>query len=186
MNLPAFLGPYVQVPLAQARKTFAPLGGASAKLSFAMQKQVQDEWCWAATSSSVCAYYQRPPLQSQCEVASACLGIACCTNPVPGPCNQPYYLDRALGETGNLSGAIISGALSLADIATEIDAGRPICCHISWRGGGGHFNAIYGYDDANQDIDLGDPFYGNQTLPLLSLLSNYQSAGTWDFSYKTS
>ncbi len=51
--------------------------------------------------------------------------------------------------------------------------------------GGGHFNVIYGYDPVHQDVDLGDPWYGNQVLPLASLISNYQGAGSWDYSYRT-
>ena len=184
MSLPAFLGPYVSVPMGQGISS--PLGGAGANpLAFTMQAQLQTEWCWAATSSSVCAFYARPPLQSQCEVATACLGMACCSDPMPGPCNQPYYLDRALAETGNMAGTIVTGSLSFAQIVSEITAGRPVCCHISWRGRGGHFNAIYGYDSANQDVDLGDPFYGDQTLPLSTFVNNYQGAGGWDYSYRT-
>jgi papain like cysteine protease AvrRpt2 len=187
MPLPSFLGPFRNIPA--PAPAAPPLGGGGANpLPFTMQTQDFSEWCWAATSSSVCAFYNRPPLMTQCQIASACLNLACCVDPAPPPpwpCNAPYYLDQALTQTGNLAAPATNGALPFASVTTEIDAGRPVGCHISWSGGGGHFNAIYGYDAANQDVDLGDPYYGNQTLPYATLVSSYQNLGAWDYSYLT-
>jgi hypothetical protein len=182
MALPQFLKPYVNVPVHRTMIRALAKTGANA-LTFMMQAQLQSEWCWAATSASVNAFYNHPSLLRQCEVAGQCLKMSCCSN--AEPCNQPYYLDRALTETGNMAGSIVQGSLSFADIVTEIDAGRPVCCHISWKLGGGHFNAIYGYNRTNQDLNVGDPFYGNQAVPFATFLLNYRNAGSWDYSYRT-
>lgn len=183
MNLPAFLGPFTAVPTSAAVAKFAaPLGGAAASLPFSMQTQQQTNWCWAATSTSVSLFYSAASAWTQCSVATQCLGGACCTQ--PGPCNTVYYLDQALSATGNLASTAL-GALAFASIKTEIDNGRPPCCHISWSGGGGHFNTIHGYDDATNDVDVADPFYGAQTLPYATFVNSYRGVGVWDYSYLT-
>lgn len=191
MNLPVFLSQMAPVhPLAQGAHPSGG-GGQPARLGFSMQTQQQTEWCWAATSTSVSVFYNAASPWTQCGVAQACLGLSCCAQPLPSGCNIPGYLDQALTKTGNLA-ALVGGALPFSggvgsNIDQEIDAGRPIGCHISWRGGGGHFNAIYGYDPSNQDVDVGDSYYGSLvTVPYSTFCSNYQSAGSYDYSYLTS
>lgn len=71
-------------------------------LHFNMELQTQSNWCWAATSKSVSKYYCLFSPWSQCSIASSELGLTCCTNPVPGPCNVPWYLNKALTRTNNL------------------------------------------------------------------------------------
>src|SRR6266513_228265 len=74
----------------------------SKQLTFAMQAQTQSNWCWAATSTSVSLYYWSRSGWTQCRVANAELGLAgCCMDPVPGQCNVPWFLDRALTRTNN-------------------------------------------------------------------------------------
>lgn len=192
MHLPPFLGPFTAVapPVGYA---LAPIGGGpSRRLTFTMQVQLQTEWCWAATSASVNDYYAPAGTKSQCQIASGVLGSSCCITPVSSACNQPYYLDIALTWVGHLAQPYIGAAIAFASPAAgtpsvedEIDLGRPVACHISWSGGGGHFNAIHGYDTNTQDVDVADPYYSTHTLPYTAFLSNYQGTGTWDASYLT-
>jgi hypothetical protein len=198
MSLPNFLGPFVAIPVA-AQPHLPAAGGGSAMLDFTMQRQILTEWCWAATSASVCAFYARPPIMTQCEIATECKKLSwqssgcsgppdCCSSPMPDCCNTSDDLDAALTVTGNLAMAKIEGPLLMNDIATEINAGRPVCCRIGWHESNdqdGHFNVIYGYDDQNQDVDIADPLHPNQTLPLAIFTSNYLGQGDWDYSYKT-
>ncbi len=197
MSLPAFLGPAVAIPLPAAAAMLLqpapPAGGAAARtLAFTMQTQSQTQWCWAATTSSVATFFGHPaPAPTQCQVATNCLGGTCCQTPGSAACNVPFFLDRALTSSGNLAGTA-SGAVGFgpvapaaASVVDQIDAGRPLGCHISWNGGGGHFNVIYGYDAANQDVDVADPSFGNQTIPYATFVASYRSAGCWDFSYLT-
>ena len=131
--------------------------------------------------------------KSQCQIVSGVLGGTCCVTPGSAPCNQPYYLDIALRSVGHLAQPCIGTAIALGSAAAgspsvedEINAGRPVGCHISWSGGGGHFNAIYGYDTNTQDVDVADPFFSTHTLPYAAFQTKYQGTGTWDASYLTS
>lgn len=150
-------------------------------LPFSMQVQEQTEWCWAATAASVSAYYDVAPVLTQCEVASKCIGVDCCITPLPPERNIKWALDAALKAIKHLA-ADPSGALPFSSIVTEIDGGRPICCHISWD----HFIAIVGYDDSNQDVVVcdPDPHHAEQTLPYETFVSDYYE-GSWDYSYLT-
>lgn len=179
MTLPSFLMPLSPIPV----PSVPPIGGAPSGLSFTMEAQQQSNWCWAATTASVSKFFMATSTWSQCNVAGSCLSLNCCGN--PGPCNQPYYLDLALTTTGNYAGPV-TGSYSFANIQTEINGGKPVCCHISWNGGGGHFVAIYGYDQVTNDVEIGDPYSGNSTIPYSGLLSGYQGSGTWDYTYLTS
>jgi hypothetical protein len=190
MPVPKFLGPLISIPISQPPQPApapAPIGGAGANcLSFSMQSQQQSEWCWAATSASISAFYGPGSPATQCQIAASCLTLACCSQPFPSTCNQAYYLDRALTVVGHLAAPPSSGALPFASVTNEINAGRPLGCHITWSDGSGHFNAIYGYDASVFDVDVGDPYYGNQTLPYSAMTNSYQGSGVWDYSYLTS
>lgn len=190
--MPSFLGPFEDVPTARATE----LAGGDAKqkvLPLSMQGQQQDQWCWAATAASISAFYNVPPIMTQCQIASQCLGMTCCITPLPPSQTPPwqgdreYALDVALDVIGHLSAPAISGSVPFATVVSEIDAGRPICCHVSWDSDTGHFNAIVGYyDDGNQDVVVRDPLYGgDQILPSASFEGSYQQGGTWDYSYLT-
>jgi hypothetical protein len=171
MPLPSFLGPFT--PIAPpAAHSFGPLGGAgAATLAFSMQAQSQTQWC---------------------QVATGVLGAGCCAAPSSGPCNKPWYLDAALTWVGHLAQPCIGTSIALGtggpgtvSIEDEINGGRPVGCHISWSGGGGHFNAIYGYDTATGDVDVADPHYSIVTLPYTVFQTKYQGTGSWDASYLT-
>jgi len=181
MPVPNFLGPLVPVVLSP------PLGGGAPSnvLAFSIQAQQCSEWCWAATASSFAAFYANAAGMTQCQIAGSCLGISCCSTPVPMPCNQPGALDQALQVVEHLAAPPAPTPYSMASLQSEIDGGRPVCCHIKWSDETGHFNAIYGYDAGVGDVDVGDPYYGNQTTPYTTLQTDYQSAGVWDYYYLT-
>jgi hypothetical protein len=160
---------------------------SSKQLSFTMQSQTQTNWCWAATARSVSHFYWFLSSWTQCRVAGAELDREdCCSTPVPGPCNVPWYLDRALTRTKNFV-SIQSGQASFSQIRAEIDAGRPVGARIGWSGGGGHFMVIYGYSRilATDYLDIDDPIYGKSHLTVADFASNYQGSGTWTHTYFT-
>ncbi len=66
-----------------------------------------------------------------------------------------------LKVTGNL-GSIQSSNLSLAQIAAEVNAGRPVIAAITWFSGGSHFVAIAGVDGDNMLIL--DPINGESVV----------------------
>ena len=187
MPLPSFLGPFVDLPVASADEPGSgqPAGptGTPHILPFAMQTQEQTKWCWAATTASVSAYYEDDPPLSQCQVATDCLGMDCCVTPLPPAGNAMYALDAALNRVHHLEGReAIERPLSFSEIKTEIDAKRPVCCHISSE----HFNVIVGYyDDDKETVHVRDPFYGGEhPLPYETFVNNYYG-GSWNWSYRT-
>jgi len=158
----------------------------SRQLAFAMQAQTESNWCWAAASTSVSHYYWFLSTWTQCRVANAELGRGdCCASPAPGPCNVPWYLDRALTRTNNF--VSVTGTVAFSTIRTEIDAGRPVGARIGWSGGGGHFVCIYGYSTflGLQYFDIDDPIYGKSHLSVPDFSNNYQGSGNWTHTYFT-
>jgi hypothetical protein len=158
----------------------------SRQLTFTMQLQTQSNWCWAATSTSVSHYYWFWSSWTQCSVAGGELGRSdCCGSPVPGPCNVPWYLDRALTRTDNF--VSIAGPATFASVRAEIDAGRPVGARVGWSGGGGHFMCIYGYSSflGREYFDIDDPIYGKSHLSVADFSSSYQGSGTWTHTYYT-
>lgn len=158
----------------------------SKQLTFDMEAQTQSNWCWAATSKSVSHYYWFLSRWTQCRIANAELGLTgCCDDPVPGPCNVPWYLDRALTRTSNF--VSITGTVSFSTVRDEIDAGRPVGVRVGWSGGGGHFMCIYGYSwvVGQEYFDIDDPIYGKSHLSVADFSTNYQGSGTWTHTYFT-
>lgn len=158
----------------------------SVVLNFNMEAQTQSNWCWAATSKSVSFFYAsllNP--WSQCKIASSELGQTCCTSPVPGPCNVPWYLDRALTRTYNF--VSFQGPMTWDAVKAQIDEGLIVCARVGWFGGGGHFMAIYGVSKIfnTRYFHIDDPIYGKTILTVDQFSNNYQSAGSWTHSYIT-
>ncbi|MVT07940.1 papain-like cysteine protease family protein [Chitinophaga tropicalis] len=158
----------------------------STVLPFNMEHQTQTNWCWAATSKSV-SYFYASLLNpwSQCKIASAELSQTCCTSPVPGPCNVPWYLDRALKRTNNF--VALKGTMSWEDVKDEIDKGLVVGTRIGWSGGGGHFMCIYGVSKIlnTKYFHIDDPIYGKSVLTVSQYSTNYQGSGSWTHSYIT-
>lgn len=60
-------GHVVRLAMARWRKA-APIWK---RLNFAMQHQAQDQWCWAATSVSIAAFYEPNTSWTQCSMTNA-------------------------------------------------------------------------------------------------------------------
>lgn len=203
MPLASFLGPFQEVTAAPAAgaANLAAAGnaaavvatGSSKHLPVSMEQPAPTEWCWAATTAGICTYYAQSrgigTALSACQVAGNCLYVSCCPEPTDphDPRNREYALQGALDMVGRLAD-FTQGVLKFDEIAQEIEAGRPICCHIAWDSSNpdnGHFNAIVGYDAGTGDVDICDCM-GNQTLPYQTFLTAYRGSGSWDWTYRTS
>jgi hypothetical protein len=165
------------------KEDFLGGGGPPVILAFNMQRQVQTQWCWAATSTSVSLFYNSSGTWTQCMVAQQTLGFNCCQN--ASPCNKPWYLDKALTVTNNFVAQ--SAALSFQDVEAELLNGRVIGVRIGWQGGGGHFMVIYGCKTMAgvNYFSIDDPIYGKSELTENAFSNAYQGAGTWTHSFTT-
>jgi len=165
-------------------KAAAPGGGG---IPFTMYLQEQSNWCWSAVSVSVAQYYNPgTPWKSQCDLASAELGLTCCpAGSTPG-CNVPWYLDQALTRTNNYK-TYAAGAATTAQIQSELGLLRPLGVRIAWSGGGAHFVILSDYfSSASIDyVTVEDPIFAQSTLTYAAFCSAYQGSGSWSHSYWT-
>lgn len=120
-------------------------------LALTLQPQQRTNWCWAAIAASIARYYGAPQWQQQ-DVANAVLG----PNVEQDVCAQ---LDDALRAVGCFSHWTM-GRPPLERIRHELDAERPVCVCLEWRGGGMHYVVIDGYDVERRELRLGDTLHG--------------------------
>jgi hypothetical protein len=156
------------------------------RLNFAMQQQVQTQWCWSATSVSVALFYGPSSGWTQCGMAGLEWGVDCCADGSIPACNKQNGLDAPLARAQVLDhwGA---GPAPYADVQREVDAGRPLAWRIGWSGGGGHFAAIEGYQASGaQWVAVDDPWYGSSDVAVATLTGGgYQGSGNWTHTYFT-
>ena len=179
-----------------------PPGGGpppSKILNFNMEFQTQDRWCWAAVAVSVSRFYDPNSVFTQCSVANGIfprpVGVNCCVQPGQvSPCNGDFFLDKALAHTRNLRLPLIPRAATPNELVNEHNNNRVIGCHITWKGGGGHFTVLRGFSTKTVGnitefrVHVSDPLEGNgnSEYPYDSFRTRYTtSLGVWDFSYPT-
>lgn len=158
-------------------------------LNVPLTTQLQDQWCWAATTTAVINYMGTPV--TQCEIAEYTRSVAtwhdfgtenCCQKP-SGACN---YWNYNWGYPGSiqdifthwgLDNNTVGKSLDLSLVKTEIAAGRPFIIRWSITNGGGHFVVGHGVKDST--IYYMDPWFG-EGLKITSynnVLNN--SSHTW-------
>jgi hypothetical protein len=133
-------------------------------LAVPLRVQVQNQWCWAGTSSAVLSYYTKKI--NQCYLADfAWRRKDCCKT--PGNCNSPNSM---YGTPGSLQGIMNhwcvpstakASALTFAECQSELNGNRPFLIRYGWDGGGGHFIVGRGYKtDAPGYLYLMNPWPG--------------------------
>ncbi len=165
-------------------------------MSFPIEPQEQNDWCWAAVSNSTDHYYDPRSSLAQCKIVKQVLAATtdCCGS--PGACNQPEKLQTALTRIGRLNRLIV-GPSDFTLIKSEIDQKRPVCVRIQWFGAGAHFVVISGYTvlaSGDRIIEVADSFYGESSSGTYHGIWNidfdlfpasYQSGGTWSATFLT-
>jgi hypothetical protein len=146
--------------------------------------QLQEDplWCWAAVASMVSVFYasQRAAgvALGQCDVASRTLARPCCPSPPPPAiCHVQQNLQRALAFSGHLNNRV-EASTNIAVVATEIQAGRPLCFAFQYNFGALHYLLIAGVNPGIQSVSVIDPATGVlSTGSYPNLLRN--NAGMW-------
>ncbi|QLY28344.1 fascin domain-containing protein [Nocardia huaxiensis] len=160
---------------------------ADQRLDFRMQHQQQTQWCWAATAASVELFYNPASQWTQCAVVDAEVGRSDCCGGAGSvyPCNQPWWLDRALQRVGHYNQ--IMGPMTTLQLATELTHALPVGTRVGWAGGGGHFMVLRArfVADGVEYVSVADPWYGDSDVTDASYRNAYQGSGTWTHSYKT-
>ena len=160
-----------------------------AELDVHVQHQDQDEWCWAAVSSTVSKAFDSNSSWSQCAVASHAFPKGnCCENGASDACDQTWNLDKALTITGNLKRYAKDEQASMATLVQELKVGAPVGIRIQWGSGKGHFVLVRGADGASGlgTVAISDPVYGESVHALQDLNGNYLNGdGVWTDTYYT-
>ncbi len=155
-------------------------------LDFAMEIQEENNWCWAATGTSVSHFYSRHSNWTQCKIASAELGESCCND--PSICDEPWYLDSTLIRTGNFK-RMLEGVITWQEIKDELVAERVLCAFIQWGESGevGHYVAIFGVETKGRSkrVCIDDPIYGEKIMTYTRFRDNYRDLGSWTWTYFT-
>lgn len=172
----------------EKQRPIFPLPTIPVSRQVALLAQLQSNWCWAACIQMVQNYYYpAQPVVYQCGIVNGVLGRNdCCGNPCPGACNVPLLfasMPAALQAYGLLY-AWYNGALPLNSVQLSILNNRVVEAGLVWTAGGGHFILVIGYDTANTNVLVNDPWYGQFSTTYNYVLSGY-GQGTWSYSYVT-
>ena len=173
------------------------------KLKFTMECQKASQWCWAAVAVSVARFYSPASPWQQCTLAGQVLGRTCCggsdecgRDDDPSGCVRPYLVEHPLCVVGHLqeiheAPIALPAAPSTPTIQGEVDAHRPLVCRVGWKGGGGHFVVLYGYDLGRAEplVHVADPVNDKNGTSIYSLheftYAYRNGDGTWTNAYTT-
>lgn len=165
-------------------------GPRSGVLSFHMQTQEQNNWCWAAVGSSVGHFFGVPDLP-QCQIVLKCWPELEPGRPIPDCCDDPSacnvqgMLNQSLAVTGTYAGWT-SGKSTIAEVEQELEQGRPLCLRIQFVGKGGHFLAITGGCARSGRVLVKDPLFGDSLQVFSGFPDSYQGQGAeWTGTYRT-
>ena len=156
-------------------------------LVFDMQLQQWDNWCWAATASSISHYYGPDYHLSQDEIVGRALGL-----PPPWVSDESWNRGATM-LTGlcivRCESSTYPGFASLRQVLRQLDLGNPVCVQIKWPSNRGHAVVIHGgwFDEAGDDHFLvGDPGFGcSFPLPGRELRDDYlEVGGRWVQTYQ--
>jgi hypothetical protein len=151
---------------------------------FDMQHQLESEWCWAATATSIDRFYNPSSSITQCQVVNHQLNRTdACANGYTPECNQPGYLDEALGFLDCLD-HVENSPVTYATVVAQASLSRPLGIRVAWAGGGSHFLAATSYEQ-NHMLVTDDPVYGTSVVDYRTLLHGYEGSGTWTNTYFT-
>jgi hypothetical protein len=163
---------------------------------FAMQRQKEGNWCWAAVAQAIKSYFSPMVEVEQCAIARPVLekeGVPHAKNACARPDQFDFTatLQDALScpVTDNLRLTLPETCLEFERLKAELDAGRPVAARIDWGDGNGHFIAIDGYREFSSgahQVLVADPLWPDGTAAYVwydDLVNNYDGAGRWSDSF---
>jgi hypothetical protein len=161
-------------------------------MAFPIQKQIEDQWCWAAVSASIDHYFSPGSTVTQCIVAQEVLPaqvppVDCCAN--NDACNTGAALEDALAAVGRFK-QVVSGPATFAAVCQQLNANMPVGARIEWYQGGAHFVIIAGFyvtASGRGVLTIADPLFANSNIYYNDFRSAYQAntngGGEWTHTY---
>lgn len=157
--------------------------------SFSIEKQEQENWCWASVAKAVRDWFGNSDPLSQCEIASLFLDQDCCGDMAKTEvCDRQIALEEVLQRFGMLDKSRGPQTFKKAKRHFKRSGGAPICLRIQWRQSAreGHFLLATGATKSvnGRFITVSDPANGSsKRVQYDTLLSNYKGAGSWSDTY---
>ncbi|MFQ6266489.1 papain-like cysteine protease family protein [Kutzneria viridogrisea] len=134
--------------------------------NISMQSQQQNQWCWAASGTTIASYFNYSVNQNTfCNLAKGRDTSYSCPNwqGTLGDVQNAFY---QLGFS--YTGDYLNGTISFSSLQQQISANQPLETRIGWTSGGGHMHVLYGYDSAKGTVSYGDPWPSNQRYQTMS------------------
>ncbi|HMR48037.1 MAG TPA: hypothetical protein PKE40_02180 [Arachnia sp.] len=184
---------------------------AQTVVPFYMQEQVQDNWCWSATSVSLGEFYDPPSSHRQCRLVSDMFSddhlnsltgydighIVNRVSPGSSACGNGdsydywFYLELPLTFLGIFDRW--TGEAHLDQLLESTRLRRPLLARVEWSGGNGHFIGVAGFYQEKvgakeeQMVVIVDPFWGLTETTWESFMAHggYLGDGTWTGYYYT-
>ena len=172
-------------PLLPAEATF----DEAAEIELTIPQQDVDNWCWAAVTAGLEAFFGIEPARRQCEIVTEVLGTGpCCPEGADiARCNVPHAPQAALGEL--FAGRVNAPAgISLAFLRQEIvDRELPVLANLGFDDARvGHLVVISGFRRTgnNTTVFVWDPYTGHRSEEPLRHFRQGRDRGKWRASYR--
>jgi hypothetical protein len=154
--------------------------------------QEKDQWCWAAVSQSILAFYGTNVTQSNiAQYAKSGANVSDCLYGLDQ--GVTTCIDGILSNFMNITSTGDPRSLSLSEAQSEIDTnGRPLVVNWYWSNGGGHYVVMHGLTNTLSDTYayLMDPYLGPVIMTyswVVSGSTNSEDSGylhTWEYSLR--
>lgn len=156
-----------------------------------MEKQKNDQWCWAAVTSSVFHALQNSSISQENVVCQMLINEDCRSSPTPDICNVPFPLEAAIKKICKCAVGM-GRVLSFAQIQAQIDnARRPLPIGITFSTQFGsvlHYCLIKGCNTVNgsQEVIVLDPAHadaGESHISYAALCDGSAIGAPWTDSF---
>lgn len=184
MNLTEdLISPLGIIPNTPGQALIQPAG-----VPFPVQKQLMSNWCWAASTVSLCKYYNDPPITQRELVAEVLKKPMCASGNYPS-CNQAVDFSYALEYMKHLK-SVFEKPLSEMELLSTLERNGPVGCQISIPDWGGHAVVVVSIKKDTSSkyfIQVADPSDGTlPIMPFTEFRNNFRGMrGRWIRTYIT-
>jgi hypothetical protein len=172
------------------RKPLPPCPGCTILAKLTVPRQKYALWCWAAVAVAIDHFFREGSPLTQCQVASRQKNAGdCCLNPCSDNCSGRLDLEKVLCTVNCLAqGPVpVPPTFSFSNLKALMESvsPNPVCARIQYKGRGGHFVVIKGFQDASESLIIADP-EGDETLaPFKEFKGTPISYSFWTHYYLT-
>lgn len=157
-------------------------------LNIVFEKQLTENWCWAAISKMVYQYYYNKDISQELIVANL-FNVDVKSLKTKGKVIKKYNKEMVLNQT--LEDLCCFSHWSLGKptferLQHEINQGKPLCCRIEWYSGNAHYVLIHGYDIESKSLYITDSQEGKSLVHYNEFPKNYKNkGGAWTETFWT-